>query len=150
VLRCLEVDPVDRYATAADVARALADPERIGLTERATRSRRDGLMRVARRRWRAQHAAALHSQGTVASTTPAIMAALNLASGMELLADAVRRKVLRLVDAAPATHVACVNVMKLSRIGQDELRTPKVATFTFAGWPSSSAGRGRYRCRRTV
>jgi hypothetical protein len=146
VLRCLEVDPVDRYATAADVARALADPERIVLTERATRSRRDGLMRVARRRWRAQHAAALHSQGMVASTTPAI----NLASGMELLADAVRRKVLRLVDAAPATHVACVNVMKLSRIGQDELRTPKVATFTFAGWPSSSAGRGRYRCRRTV
>ena len=121
VLRCLEVDPIDRYATAADVARALADPEHIVLTERATRTRRDSIMRVARRRWRAQHALALQPQRTVPSTTPVIMAALDLASGMELLADAVRREVLRLVDAAPAaTRVACVNVMKLSRIGQDE------------------------------
>jgi eukaryotic-like serine/threonine-protein kinase len=120
VLRCLEVDPSARYATAADVRRALADPERVPLTERAHRLRRDGMLRVFRRRWQAEHAPARRSPAATPPATPAVMAALDLNPGMEPLVDAVRREVLRLIAAAPATRVACVNVMKLSRIAQDE------------------------------
>src|ERR1043165_7255198 len=53
VLRCLEVDARDRYASAHDLAVALSSPGGVPLTERAERTRRAGLATLARRRLRA-------------------------------------------------------------------------------------------------
>src|SRR5438034_4338775 len=40
ILRCLEVDARERYASAGEVALALATPDQVALTERGARSRR--------------------------------------------------------------------------------------------------------------
>ena len=53
VLRCLEVDARERYASAREIALALSTPAEIPLTERGSRQRRAGLPTLARRRIRA-------------------------------------------------------------------------------------------------
>src|SRR5205807_1760237 len=49
ILRCLEVDPGERYASAAQIAFDLANPGQVALTERAQRRARAGVARTARR-----------------------------------------------------------------------------------------------------
>ena len=56
ILRCLEVDPQDRYATAALLALDLENPDRVKLTERAERLERDGGMKTFRRWLKARKA----------------------------------------------------------------------------------------------
>src|ERR1700693_324990 len=55
ILRCLEVDARERYASAAQVAFDLTNPSRVDLTERASRRRRAGLTTLVHRWARAKH-----------------------------------------------------------------------------------------------
>jgi serine/threonine protein kinase len=52
ILRCLEVDPDARHATAAQLAHDLQHPEQVPLTARADRSDRDDRVTVLKRWWR--------------------------------------------------------------------------------------------------
>src|SRR5260370_775995 len=54
ILRCLEIDPDARYATAAQLAFDLQHPEQVALTARAERQDRDGLVAVGIRPFRAR------------------------------------------------------------------------------------------------
>jgi nucleotide-binding universal stress UspA family protein len=90
ILRCLEVDPDARHATAAQLALDLQHPEQIALTERAQRSHRDGRVAVIRRWWK------------------------NL--GRERVP---RRAVADHLDQAPHSRLACITVMRTARIGLD-------------------------------
>src|SRR5450432_1354138 len=51
VLRCLEIEPVWRYPTAAQLAFELAHPDQVKLTARSERVRRDPISSVWRRRF---------------------------------------------------------------------------------------------------
>jgi len=122
ILRCLEVEANDRYATAGQLGFELQHPEQITLTGRATRSKRDGTLAVAKRWYRARSAAAAVRQSCALqlASAPIIMAAIDLSAGMEPLAEALRVAVRRILQAEQGARLACVNVMKLSRIALDD------------------------------
>src|SRR5216683_2650186 len=104
ILRCLEIDPDARYATAAQLAFDLQHPEQVALTARAERQDRDGLVAVAIRRFRARKRGPARRPPVAGllSRAPIIMAAVELAT-------------------EPAARLACVNVLRTSRIGLDPL-----------------------------
>ncbi|HEY2134592.1 MAG TPA: bifunctional serine/threonine-protein kinase/universal stress protein, partial [Xanthobacteraceae bacterium] len=123
ILRCLEVDPADRYATAAQLAFDLQHPDQVQLTERAQRHDRDGHVAVMMRWLRARKrvpAPRRHLAGLL-SRAPIIMAAIDLAPNAEGLRDALTVAVRRVLATEPAARLACVNVLKTSLIGLDPM-----------------------------
>lgn len=123
ILRCLEVDPQNRYATAAQLAMDLENPEQIKLTERAERLRQDGGMQAVRRWLKARKAKPLESANVSdqLSRAPIILAAIDLSPGSEDLAEAQRGLVRRILTMEQEARVACVNILKTSRIAVDIL-----------------------------
>jgi nucleotide-binding universal stress UspA family protein len=122
ILRCLEVDAGQRHASAAQLAFELRNPAAVELTSRATRLRRDAALAVARRWYRTSRARASTPQTSSdrLARAPIVMAAVDLAVGMEPLADALRVAVRRILQTEPGARLACVNVLKLGRIALDE------------------------------
>lgn len=123
VLRCLEVDPRDRYATAAQLALALENPEQVELTERSRRMRRDGGMKSVKRWFKARRAKPLSSPNVLGqiARAPIVLAAVDLTPGTEELAAAQRVLVKRILSIEREARIACVNVLKTSRIAVDIL-----------------------------
>jgi nucleotide-binding universal stress UspA family protein len=122
ILRCLEVDPDARPATAAELAFALRNPECVVLTERATRAQRDGIVKVAARWLRSGKAVLPPRRRSVAAhlaRAPIIMAAIDLAPGHDGLNEAVAIAVSRLLATEPGARLACVNVWKSSLLSID-------------------------------
>jgi nucleotide-binding universal stress UspA family protein len=121
ILRCLAVDPADRYATAAQLAFDLQHPEAVALTARAERRERDGPIAVWLRRMRAPKRA-LPRRRTVAgqlTRAPIIMVALDLAPEAEGLREALGVAVGRVLATEPGARLACLNVLKVSRLAVD-------------------------------
>jgi eukaryotic-like serine/threonine-protein kinase len=121
ILRCLEVDPKDRYQSAAHVAFDLRHPDLIPLTARAERVRGSGVMTVVRR-WMNQartRIALIPEPPSARHGASIILAAVDLAEGFDPLSDALIRAVGRIVRSEPGARLACVNVMKLSRVVLD-------------------------------
>jgi nucleotide-binding universal stress UspA family protein len=119
ILRCLEPDADQRYPTAAQLAFDLQHPDEVRLTERATRIERSGFFTTLRRRFKAT---ALESRprdpGELPVTSaPIVLAAVDLSDGMERLATALRSEAGRVLASVPGVRLACVNVLKLNRIG---------------------------------
>jgi nucleotide-binding universal stress UspA family protein len=123
VLRCLAIDPAERYATAAQLAFDLQHPDQVPLTERAERKARDGFVTVALRRLRARKRGpvARRSVSGVLARAPIIMVALDLAPEAEGLREAIAVAVRRVLATEPAARLACVNVLRASRIAIDPL-----------------------------
>lgn len=123
ILRCLEVDPNDRYATAAQLALDLENPEQIQLTERAERLERDSGMKTFKRWLKARKAQPLETPNIAGqlSRAPIILAAVDLSPGNEDLADAQRVLVNRILSIEDGARIACVNILKTSRIAVDIL-----------------------------
>jgi nucleotide-binding universal stress UspA family protein len=122
ILRCLEVDPAARPATAAELAFALRNPECVVLTGHSKRTQRDGPVKVAARWLRSGKPVLPPQRRSIAAQlarAPIIMAAVDLAAGHEGLCEAVAVAVSRLLATEPGARLACVNVMKVSLLTID-------------------------------
>lgn len=120
ILRCLEIEAKDRYATAAQLAHDLAFPRDVPLTERARRLRRPGwrkiLARWLDRRGRGVPAA---GPGTHLSKSPHLLVALDLDQDDESLADAMRDAVRRALAAEPGVRVTVMSVVRAELFAEE-------------------------------
>jgi nucleotide-binding universal stress UspA family protein len=123
VLRCLEVDPNRRHQSAAQLAFDLQNPDQVALTERAERVARAGKLSVVRRWFRAVGAEGKAHGGAAEQTvkSPILLAAVDILHAEPALLESVRVTVQRLLQTAPGARLACLTVMKINRIGMDEL-----------------------------
>lgn len=124
ILKALEVDPLRRTQTAAQMAFDLAHPGQVKLTHRARKLRQDSLLtvfdrwRVVRRLKRFQLPETLSAP---VSSVPIIVVAVDLSPEGEKLADQLRGHVRRMLVTEPDARIACVNVIKTARIGLDQM-----------------------------
>jgi len=123
ILHCLEVRPERRYQAAGPLAFDLLHPDQVALTERAARS--GGGSSVATvKRWFASLGEDASIQGGVgghSARNPIILAAVDLHGADPVLLDSVRDAALRLLKSEPGARLACLSVMRINRIGMDEL-----------------------------
>ncbi|NOT86618.1 MAG: protein kinase [Lysobacter sp.] len=121
ILRCLEVDPDARHATAAQLAHDLQHPEQVVLTERADRSHRDGRLTVMRRWWRnfGRDRGPRKAVSDHLDQAPLLMVAIDLKHEDAALCAALRGNLQRIVSTFPHSRLACVTVMRTARIGLD-------------------------------
>lgn len=120
ILRCLEPDPSRRYPTAAQLLFDLQHPDEVRLTERAQRMEQSGFMATMRRRFRSAATDVEHPRAVAEAATnaaPIVMAAVDLSEGMEPLAEALRKEAARVLHFVPGARLACINVLKLNRVG---------------------------------
>jgi serine/threonine protein kinase len=122
VLRCLEIEPVRRYPTAAQLAFDLAHPNQVRLTARSERMKRDPLSVAWRRRFN-QDAMQPRAKSDVAeqiASSPILAVALDTVEGEPELNEALRVTTERILATLPSARLACVNVLKLNRIAIDK------------------------------
>lgn len=126
ILRCLEVDPQQRHQSAAQLAFDLQHPDQLALTERAERAQRAGALSVVKRWFRAAGAEAKDQGGATEQTvrSPILLAAVDVLGAEPALLESVRQTVQRLLQTSPGARLACLTVMKINRIGMDELVDP--------------------------
>jgi nucleotide-binding universal stress UspA family protein len=123
ILHCLEVRPERRYQTAGQLAFDLQHPDQVALTERAARAG-DGNAAGVVKRWFAslRDTAALEGgAGAQSARSPIFLAAIDVAGAEPALLDAARDAALRLLETQPGARLACLTVMKINRVGMDEL-----------------------------
>jgi serine/threonine protein kinase len=121
ILRCLEVDPDRRYATAAQLAFDLQHPNEVALTRRAERLHCDRFVTVLLRRLRASRTPAPLRRKSVSgmlASAPIVVAAVDL-DGDAPLADALRDAARRVLVTDPSARLACVHVLKTARLAID-------------------------------
>ena len=126
ILRCLEVRPERRYQSASQLAFDLLHPETVALTSRATRSGSGSTVRTMKR-WLASLAERDALPGGVAATSarsPIVLAAVDVAGAEPALLESVREVALRLLKSEPGARLACLTVMRVHRIGMDDLLEP--------------------------
>jgi len=121
ILRCLEVSPADRYQTAAQLAFELRHTDQIELTERARRPSRAGMWTVIRRRLRrmGEEPDLRRSAEDQIARAPIVAVALDLEQGSEALSEAIRMIARGVLQTLPGARLACLTVLKTSRIGMD-------------------------------
>lgn len=121
ILRCLEVNPERRHATAAQLAFDLQHPKQVRITARGERLRRRGMMSRLRR-WLTGRRSPPALRQTVSrqlAKSPIVMVAVDLAPEMQPLADALRHAVRRILQTQSDARLTCVNVLKLSLVTVD-------------------------------
>ena len=124
ILHCLEVRPENRYQTAAQLAFDLQHPDQIALTERAARVKPRGALE-ALKRWlghigdTSDEARSGAAEQTARS--PILLAAIDPVGAEPVLLESTLQTVQRLLQTEPGARLACLTVMKIRRIGMDEL-----------------------------
>ncbi len=123
ILRCLEVDPAQRHQSAAQLAFDLQHPHQVVLTGRAERAARTNRLGVLKR-WFRSIGTEPRTRGGVAEQTarnPIVLAAVDVHGAEPALLEAVLQSVQQLLQTSPGARLACLSVMKINRIGMDEL-----------------------------
>ena len=126
VLRCLEVRPDRRYQTASQLAFDLLHSDQVALTSRATRTGSGSTVRTMKR-WLASLAEREALPGGVAGAaarSPIVLVAVDVAAAEPALLDSVREAALRLLKSEAGARLACLTVMRIHRIGMDDLLEP--------------------------
>jgi protein-serine/threonine kinase len=124
ILKCLEVKPERRYQSAAQLALDLQDPGQVPLTRRAERLQRSGMFRIFKRWFFALGAEPARAQPKVAEQlerSPIVMAAIDIDHATSALLQRLQETVRRIVLTEPGARLACVSVMRIARIGMDDL-----------------------------
>jgi nucleotide-binding universal stress UspA family protein len=113
ILRCLEIDARDRYASAADVAFDLANPAQVEVSERGTRERATGWSTRARRWLRARRFEPAPCPPPSVTIGPAsiVMVALAADDADAPLAESMRDATHRLIAADAKCRIACVTAV---------------------------------------
>lgn len=122
ILRCLEVDPVKRFGSAAQLAFALQDPTHIVLTSRAELTKQNNPWTVFKRCLRyffRSGQSAVRSVARHLETVPIIMVAVDISPGAKNLAEALRLAVRRVFNSEKEARLTCVTVRKTSRVSID-------------------------------
>src|SRR5262249_53428296 len=120
ILRCLEVDPERRHASAAQLAFDLQHPQQVVITRRGERTQRRGMLNALLRWMTAKRRRPfLPTPRPPLKPSPIVMVAVDLAPGMEDLGELLRRAVRRHLQTNPDARLTCVNVLRLSRIAID-------------------------------
>ncbi len=123
ILRCLEVNPANRHESAAQLALDLHNPYQVVLTSRAERSTRQGAWRRMKRWFKSMGAEprADTSVSTQTARSPIVLVAVDVIGAEPRLLEAIQATVQRVMTTAPGARLACLAVMKVNRIGMDEL-----------------------------
>jgi nucleotide-binding universal stress UspA family protein len=113
ILRCLEVDARDRYASAAEVAFDLANHAQVAITDRGLRDRRANWGTRMRRWMRARRfePAPCPPPSTRVGPAPIVLVAIGSAQPDEALFEALRDAARRLIGADDQCRIACVTVV---------------------------------------
>jgi serine/threonine protein kinase len=121
ILRCLEPDPRERYQSAGQLVLALRNPGQVPLTGRAHKLGQDGLMTVTRRWMRTLGAAPSGWQSSSAqmARSPVVVVALDIQGSSEALLSNIRTTSERVLSMHPGARLACVTVLRTSRIAVD-------------------------------
>lgn len=121
VLRCLEIEPVWRYPTAAQLAFDLGHPDQVKLTMRSEKLKHDPLTTVWRRRFN-RGAMLPQPKSDVAAqlaSSPIVVVAIDMTEDDEALHDTLRVTARQVLATLPSARLACVNVLKLNRLTVD-------------------------------
>ena len=121
ILRCLEVDPAQRYPTAAQLAFDLNHPDQVALIVCGGKMARDGWRARANRRRRREKAAAIQKLATqsMLAQAPNVANAVDLSNGAADPHAALRTELKRILGALPIARLACLNVLKLNAMQAD-------------------------------
>ena len=122
ILRALEVDPADRYQSAAQMIFDLAHPMQVRLTARGHKMQADSALTVFKRWRKMRGLKAFAAPPTVAAQierAPILLVAVDLSPEAEPLAQAIYLQIKRMLVNRPDARVACVNVIKSARLGID-------------------------------
>jgi len=113
ILRCLEVDARQRYASAEQIALDLTNPAAVALTERASRRRRAGWWTLARRRLQALRFEPAPCPPPSRQPHVARVAVVAIAprERNEALLEALRGAVRSVLAADLGCRIACVTVV---------------------------------------
>lgn len=123
ILHCLEVKPERRYQSAAQLALDLREPAGVALTARAEKLQTSGAMRRLKRWFFAlgAEAAPAPAAGLQLARSPIVMAAVDVDHATPELLAQLCETVRRIVQTEAGARLACVSIMRLNRIGIDEL-----------------------------
>ncbi|MCX8998932.1 bifunctional serine/threonine-protein kinase/universal stress protein [Rhizobiaceae bacterium BDR2-2] len=121
ILRCLEINPARRYPTAAQLAVDLQDLPAVALSPRAEKTRRDPFAIVLKRRFNPDPVDMVRPEQAVGQLfdAPIVLVAIDLLGATPTLLETLRTVVATTLAAMPDARVACLNVMKVSRIVLD-------------------------------
>jgi nucleotide-binding universal stress UspA family protein len=113
ILRCMEVDARERYASAEQLAFDLASPAAVALSARAAKLRREPWWTRLRRRLRATHfePAPCPPRSNRPRLAPIVVVALALRETDAALREALLAAARRAIAADPDCRIACVTVV---------------------------------------
>jgi nucleotide-binding universal stress UspA family protein len=123
ILRCLAIRPARRFATARQLAYALAHPDRIAVTTRGRQTRPAGWWTRLRLWWRSLTLVFDEGEPVIPSerlsTAPHVLVALDLEHSSEALQQVLRTAVRRLAHSDPHGYFTFMTVVSPGQNGAD-------------------------------